>query len=177
MTTNIVKTIVCALSVSFSSVQADEMNKKKLKISDPEKAIKEDKWNSCAAIALGDGYSIILQFKPASEFLAEYYRRVMVFSGGDRVAKLSGSLQLMMNTGGRTHVLIYRHSDTEGKITHFTAEDQSSAQSVRLNKPDFEDPPKNSKKEYIGLISGEAYPLKFITPLIVSEKVARQKLK
>jgi hypothetical protein len=154
------------------------MEQKKLRIADPAQALKEDFWNPCASVALGDGYSVIMQFRHAHPMVAEYHRRVMIFSGGSRRGKLSGSLQLQMNFGGRTHILIYRHLDKEGTVTHVTFEArEGGAQSARLKEPDFEKPPEASKREYIGLISGEAYPLKFVTPLIVSEESARKKLK
>lgn len=67
-------------------------------------------------------------------------------------------------------------------MTHasFEARDEAPSgggKSVRLVDPDFERHPKTSRKEYVGLVSGEAYPLKFFTPLIVSRESARKKLK
>ncbi len=159
----------------------DGMEQKKLAINDPEKAFKEDFWNACSSIALGDGFSVALQFRRAHPLVAEYHRRVMVFAGDARRGGLSGSLQLRMNFGGRTQILVYRHLDANGRVTHvtFEARDEGLAggQSVRLVNPDFENPPQDSKREYVGLISGEAYPLKFVTPQIVSEESAREELK
>ncbi len=157
------------------------MDQKRLEIIDPEKALREDLWRPCAALAVGDGYSVLLQFRQAHPMVAEYQRRVMVFSGDDRRGGLSGALQLRMNFGGRTYLLVYRHLDAAGKVTHVTFEPRDEAitgvgQSIRLKDPDFERPPDATRKEYLGLISGEAYPLKFVPPLVVSEAMAREKL-
>lgn len=187
--------------VSFGSVSADErafvealkkrakdsltqaeyragMEQKKLAIADPETALRDPVWHPCAAVALGNGYSVMMQFRPAHPMVAEYHRRIMVFGGTERRASLIGSLQLKMNFGGRTHMLIYRHLDAKGKVSHVTFEAREGGkQTVRLQEPDFEDPPRNTRQEYVGLISGTAYPLKFCPPLIVSEATARTKLR
>ena len=74
-------------------------------------------------------------------------------------------------------MLVYRHVNSEGKVTHVTFEAREGGeQSIRLQNPDFEAPPEGSKREYVGLVSGEAYPLKFMTPMIVPEEVARRKM-
>lgn len=154
------------------------MEQKKLSIANPEKALEEEFWHPCASVALGDGYPAILQVRQAHPMVAEYHRRVMFFSGDARRGKLSGSLQLRMNFGGRTHILIYHHLDTDGNVTHVSFKAREGGeQSVMLAEPDFEIPPKDSNREYIGLTTGEAHPLKFATPLIVSEESAREKLK
>ena len=102
----------------------------------------------------------------------------MVVEGDARRGRLSAALQLDMNFGGRTHMLIYRHLDDLGNVSHATFEaKEGGEQTVRLNDPDFEKPLKDSKKEHISTISGEAYPLKFVTPLVVSEASARKKLR
>ena len=100
----------------------DGMEQKKLSLADPDQALKEDLWRPCASVALGDGYSVILQFRLAHPMVAEYQRRVMIFSGDARRGKLSGALQLRMNFGGCTHILIYRHLDKNGNVTHVTFE-------------------------------------------------------
>ena len=156
----------------------DGMEQKKLSISDPDQALREEFWKPCAAVALGDGYSVMMQFRQAHPMVAEYHRRVLIFAGGERRGRLGGALQLRMNFGGRTHMLIYRHLDKDGKATHVTFEAREGGeQSLRLIDPDFEKPPEDSKREYIGLISGAAYPLKFVKPTIVSEETAREKMK
>ena len=81
-----------------------------------------------------------------------------------------------MNFGGHTNILIYRHLDEDRKVTHVTFEArEGEEQPARLQEPEFADPPKDSKREYVGLVSGQAYPLNFMSPLIVSEETARTK--
>ncbi len=158
------------------------MDQKKLDIQNPEEALAEKRWKTCAAIGVGDGYSILLQFRQAHPLVAEYHRRVMVFGGTERQGKLLGALQLNMNFGGRTYIMIYRHLNQQGHVTHITfkARDESrmgSGQTIRLKDPDFENPLKGSESEYLGLVSGEAYPLKFVPPSVISEEKALEKMK
>lgn len=158
------------------------MEQRKLSIDDPDRALREKLWKPCASIAVGDGYSITLQFRQAHPMVAEYHRRVLVFSGSERRGVFNGALQLRMNFGGRTYIMIYRHLNADGRVTHlsFSARDEAPAalgQSIRLNDPDFEAPPREATREYVGLVSGEAYPLKFVSPLILSETLARQKMR
>ena len=159
----------------------DGMEQKQLHITNAEEAFREESWDTCSSIAIGDGYSVVMQFRQAHPLVAEYHRRALLFAGDERRGKLIGSLQLRMNFGGRTYIMLYRHLDKDGKVTHLSFEPRdevlTGGQSVRLVNPDFEEPPKSSKKEYVGLVSGEAYPLKFFTPLIVSEKSARERMK
>lgn len=165
------------LILALPSSAEDEMNKRKLNIKDADAALREKNWDSCSAIAVGNGYSVALQTKSAHPFLAEYFQRVLVFAGTARDGKLSGALQLRMNTGGRTHALLYRHLDKKGVPTHVSCEDRYGIQTFRLKDLDFEDAPETSKKEYLGTLSGEAYPLKFLTPVVLSEGDARKEIK
>lgn len=153
------------------------MNQKKLDLVDADQAFRADRWISCASIGVGDGYSIAMQFRQAHPIVAEYHRRVMVFAGDERRGKLAGALQLDMNFGGRTHILLYRHLDAGGRVTHLSFEPrdrQWDPQSIRLDDPDFQDPPAGSTKEYLGLVSGSAYPLKYFSPLVLPESEARK---
>ena len=150
---------------------------KKLDLVDADQAFREDRWISCASIGVGNGYSIAMQFRQAHPIVAEYHRRVMVFAGDDRRGKLAGALQLDMNYGGRTHILLYRHLDSDGRVTHLSFEPrdrQWDPQSIRLDNPGFQEPPEGSTKQYIGLVSGSAYPLKFISPLVLPESEAKK---
>ena len=160
----------------------DGMEQKKLSIPNPDDALREKGWRPCASIGVGDGYSVTLQFRQAHPMVAEYHRRVMIFSSQGRRGKYDGALQLRMNFGGRTYIMIYRHLNAEGEVTHvsFWPRDESlsgTMQSIRLTNPAFEEPPIGFQKEYIGLVTGESYPLKFVSPLILPEAVAAKKMR
>lgn len=155
----------------------DEGNPAVLKVNNAELAMQYKNWSSYSSVALGSGYSFVFQTKSAHEFLAEYFQRVFVFQGDGRSAKFSGALQLMMNTGGRTNVLVYRHMNDSGMVTHLTLEDRFGKQSIDLSEVELVDEvPVSTKGEYLGLLSGAAYPNKFITSQVVSEKEARKRL-
>jgi hypothetical protein len=57
------------------------MDQKKLSLEkdDVAGALREVLWETCSAIAVGDGYSVVLQTRQAHPIVAEYHRRVMVF--------------------------------------------------------------------------------------------------
>ena len=49
----------------------DGMEQRKLSIKDPEQALAEPLWKACAAIFLGGGYSVTMQFRQAPPMAAE----------------------------------------------------------------------------------------------------------
>jgi hypothetical protein len=75
------------------------------------------------------------------------------------------------------HVLLYRYLDAEGVPTHVSFEDRYGEQVIDLNKVDFVRVPEGSKREYVGTLSGAAFPYKFFTPPLLTEKEARRRLK
>ena len=85
-----------------------------------------------------------------------------------------GGVRLPMNTGGRTHVLLYRHVDEKGKVRFVTFQDRHGEQTIDLGKRDFfperDALPSGLKKEFVGTFSGEANPEKFMTPLVLPEE-------
>ena len=78
-------------------------------------------------------------------------------------------------------MLLYRHLDKKGQLQFVTFRDRYREQSINIPKRDFhpeEEPlPADLKKEFIGTFSGEAFPDKFFTPLLLSEQDAAKTLK
>ena len=157
----------------------DEMNQAELKVKNVGAAILHKDWNSFSSIALGDGNSFIFQTKRAHDFLAESFQRVFVFRGDSRRGEFAGALQLQMNTGGRTNVLVYRGLNKEGGVKLLIFEDRFGKQSIDLEKILFVDESEGTipNLEYLGLLSGEAYPNKFTSSIVLRESDARKKLK
>jgi len=175
------KAIVLLLLFSALNLYADdERNQSVLKLKDPEAALRDTQWYPSQAIAIGDFYSVAFLTKSAHPFLAEYYQRVFLFGGSARAGDFLQAFQLQMNTGGRTHMLLYRYIDEQGRVQFITFQDRYGEQSINIPKREFrsEKPlPTNLKKEFIGTFSGEAPPNKFLTPLVMPEPEATKQLK
>jgi len=172
---------VLAVFSTLTLLADDEANRAVLKLTDPLAALSDDNWRPTPAVAVGDFYSVAFQTKSAGGFTAEYFQRVFLFGGTARNGDFLQAFQLRMNTGGRTHVLLYRHVDEKGQLQFVTFQDRYGEQSINISKRDFhpegEALPANLKKEFVGTFSGEAFPEKFFTPLLLSEQDAVKKLK
>lgn len=159
----------------------DEVNQAVLKLKDPLGAFNDDKWRSNQPVAVGDFYSVAFLTKSAGGFTAEYFQRVFLFGGTARNGEFLQAFQLRMNTGGRTHMLLYRHLDAKGQLQFVTFLNRYGEQTINIPKRDFhpegEVLPANLKKEFIGTFSGEAFPDKFFTPLLMPEQDATKGLK
>ena len=173
------KTLLFPALLAFSMWTAfadDEGNRAILKLKDPQAALADDKWKPNQSVAVGDFYSVAFLTKHAGGFTAEYFQRVFLFGGTARNGAFLQAFQLQMNTGGRTHVLLYRHLDDKGQLQFVTFHDRFGEQTINIPKRDFhserEPLPANLKKEFICTFSGEAFPDKFFTPLILSEQDA-----
>lgn len=171
----LIRIIFCILAAA-NCIAADDANQHILSGIDCEVAMRDSKWSSVGAIGVGDGFSLSLQTQPAHSFLAEYFQRVFLFSGSKCDGKFVAAFQLRMNTGGRTHVLLYRILNQSGSVIGVSFLDRYGEQVIDLVNMCFADPTSLlsgfSKKEYLGLVSGEAYPLKFITSIVITEDTA-----
>jgi hypothetical protein len=78
-------------------------------------------------------------------------------------------------------MLLSRHLDAKGQLRFVTFLDRYGEQTSNIPERDFhregEELPANLKKEFIRTVSGEAFPDKFITPLLMPEQDATKKLK
>ena len=143
----------------------------------PIKALNPIEWESAGPVAVGDGYSIILQTRHSHPFLAEYDQRLFVFSGDERTGKLEGIIDLHANTGGRTHLLAYSFRDPAvGMFIQF--EDRFGDHALDLKDLKYEPYyPKIRQKDgikFIGTFSKDAPPLKFIPPHLLPEAQSRE---
>ena len=125
------------------------------------------KWDSVGPIAISDGYSIEIQTRPAHPFLAEYDQRVVVYGGDARNGTRRGMIPLHMNTGGRTYLEIERATTPDNKPLVLLT-DRYGTDIIQLNDLSRslyaqEDILPNERRR-IGIVSGEAYPNKFIAP-------------
>ena len=135
-------------------------------------------WDSSGPVAVGNGYSLQLQTRPAHPLgMAEYDQRVVVFGGTARSGKELATLELPMNTGGRTRVLLYRsQADTNKVILRDRYGDCVLDLTALRVEPavagDPEHPLFAGTLSFLGTLSAEAYPLKFIPAGVVSEREA-----
>ena len=151
-----------------------------LKLKDPIAELNDKQWDGHPAVAVGDFYSISFLTKHAGGFTAEYFQRVFLFGGSARNGDFIQAFQLRMNTGGRTHMLLYRHLDEKGQLQFVTFQDRFSKQMIDIAKRGFHkngELPATLKTEFVGTFSGEALPAKFFTPLVMPEQESLKRLK
>lgn len=125
------------------------------------------------AIAVGHGYSINIDAKPIHPFLAEYDQWVSIYGGHPRVGEHLGTLKIPTNTGGRVRigvfvpkdlrkpeiVLLQRHYLTRINLkTRKIAGKEFLGIEEREQSSAWKDP----TLKFLGWISGESSPVKFI---------------
>jgi len=143
----------------------------------PERGWAPWKWESSGPVAVGNNYSIELLTRTAHVFLAEYDQRLVIYGGTPREGEKRGTIDLHMNTGGRTHILLYLTPSQDGDFV--ILKDRFGTYRVNLGtlrieeQSGQENPGKNI---FIGTMSGEAYPLKFVPSSVWSEVEASKKM-
>lgn len=124
-------------------------------------------WESVGPLAISDGYSIVVQTRSAHPFLAEYDQRLIVYGGNARNGKKKGTVPLHMNTGGRTYLEIDRAIDPNNNPLVLISDRYGTdvIQLSTLSQSQFAKTDMQIRnRQRIGIISGEAYPNKFIAP-------------
>lgn len=133
------------------------------------------KWDSSGPIAIGDHYSVELLTRPASMIgMAEYDQRLVLYGGTEREGDELGTIDLHMNTGGRTHVLLYRIADEKGGLLLVDRFGQH-----RLDLKEIKYEPYYEKQIdtilFLGTVSDESYPLKFVPTNVWNENESKKK--
>jgi len=130
----------------------------------PERGWAPWKWEQSGPVAIGNNYSIELLTRTAHPFLAEYDQRLIIYGGTERVGKKLATIDLHTNTGGRTSVEVY----ADGRETIYLKDrfgthaiDLDTLTVTMLFKADL-----SAESSFIGVFSGESYPLKFIPAAI-----------
>lgn len=138
-------------------------------------------WSRGGPVAVGDGYSIELMTRCSSPIgMAEYDQRLEVYGGTTRKGDSLGTVDLFPNTGGRTHSLVYTYTGDNGHRMaqiqdRYGIEDIDLVARVVTNHAGGDNTSRSGvsphpKRVYVGTYSGEAYPLKFVPPAILSEQ-------
>ncbi len=135
----------------------------------------EDGWNGGGIIGVGDGYSVQLLTCCSSPVgMAEYDQKLEVYAGDSRNGKLTGTVDLHPNTGGRTHVKLYTLKGEDGKrrvvlVGNFGdcevhLETRTVSQGAGTKKTSAV-----SESIFLGTWSAEAQPFKFIPASVPME--------
>lgn len=125
------------------------------------------------AIAVGHGYSINIDAKPIHPFLAEYDQWVSIYGGHPRVGEHLATLKIPANTGGRVRIGVFVPKDLRKPeivllqrhyLTRINLETRSIESKEFLGYEEREKSGawKDPKLRFLGWISGESYPVKFI---------------
>ncbi len=131
-------------------------------------------WDSSGPVAVGNHYSLELQTRLAHPLgMAEYDQRVIIYGGTARDGKELATLDLPMNTGGRTRILLYRSLADARKII---LRDRYGDHVLDLTSLRLEPFVKGALEHplFLGTLSAEAFPLKFIPASVISEHEANK---
>ncbi len=134
-------------------------------------------WESSGPVAVGNNYSIELLTRTAHLFLAEYDQKIIVYGGTERQGEKKGAIKLHMNTGGRTHIMIYSAAKSDHQIVILL--DRFGMHEINITEMNVETFSKTASVDnmvFIGTWSGESYPLKFIPPCVWPENTSGNKL-
>jgi hypothetical protein len=143
----------------------------------PERGWAPWKWESSGPVAVGGNYSVELLTRTAHVFLAEYDQRLVVFGGTERNGEKKGTVELQMNTGGRTHIMIYSAISKTSQLVLLKDRFGISRIDLKNMKRESELASEStSNYTFIGTVSGEAYPLKFVPVSIWSEVESLKKI-
>jgi len=119
------------------------------------------KWESSGAVAIGDGYSVVLHTRTAHPWLAEYDQRLELFAGSRRDGRRLGVVDLNMNTGGRTDVRLYFGHVNKRPIVQLS--DRFGDQAIDVLAQELvQGSSESPDRRFIGTFSEESYPLKFV---------------
>jgi hypothetical protein len=131
-------------------------------------------WDSSGPVAVGAHYALELQTRPANLLgMAEYDQRVVIYGGTARSGKELATIDLPMNTGGRTHILVYRSLADANKVV---LRDRYGDHVLDLTALRVEPFVKGALEHplFLGTLSERAFPLKFIPAGVVSEQEAKK---
>lgn len=143
--------------------------------------LRSEDWSKGGVVSVGDDFAIQLLTRCSSPLgMAEYDQRLQVYRKAPRNGRSLGVVDLFPNTGGRTHTLIYTYVTTDGQ-RRVQIQDRYGIEDVDLNTVSVTnhfggdhnsrsrvDP--EPSRNYVGTYSGESYPLRFISPSVLSEQ-------
>lgn len=166
-------TTVLTIALSLSSFAQTDGEAKRLEIDDVQAALSSPDWNSFGGVGLTGPISFVYQIRSASELQVEYFQRVLFFMEHKGRGIYVGALELRMNTGGETYVLVYQHKNENGDTVGVSFEDRYGKQYIDLQNMEFSTLGGKLATEYLGVLNGGSLPLRFESDSALPEKAAR----
>lgn len=125
-------------------------------------------WQSSGVVAVGEGYSVEFLTRRAHPWLAESDQKAELYGGTAREGDKLATIELDMNTGGRTRVQLYfGHADGAPIIQlsdRFGDQFIDARARERIHRKLV-----LKDRQFLGTFSGEAYPRKFVPASVLPE--------
>ncbi len=107
-------------------------------------------------------WSVILEERPVHPFLAEYDYRLQVFYSEDRYGEYRGTVDLVINPGGRTFLCLYSlTAANRAPLLEVADRLETSIVDLQAHRR-LPRAPKGYKRRFVGAFVEEAYPLRFV---------------
>lgn len=120
-------------------------------------------------VAISPIWSIVLEEKPLNPILAEYGYRLLVYASGDRDGEYRGTVDLIINAGGRTYLCLYMLS-VPRRLPLLEVDDRVETSIVDLTGARrLESAPSGYRRRFLGAFVEEAYPLRFVSAAITPD--------
>ncbi len=119
-------------------------------------------WRTVGPVAISPLWSVSLEERPAHPFLAEYYYRLQVFYSQDRYGEYRGTVDLVINPGGRTFLCLYALTAAD-RAPLLEVADRMETSIVDLQGlRRLRDTPPGYERHFVGAFVEEAQPLRFV---------------
>ncbi len=121
-----------------------------------------DFWRTVGPVAISPWWSVILEERPVHPFLAEYDYRLQVFYSEDRYGEYRGTVDLVINPGGRTFLCLYSlTAANRAPLLEVADRLETSIVDLQAHRR-LPRAPKGYKRRFVGAFVEEAYPLRFV---------------
>ncbi len=111
-------------------------------------------------------WSVVLEEKQLNPVLAEYDYRLLIYASGDRDGEYRGTVNLVINPGGRTYLCLYMLTAPR-RLPLLQVDDRVETSVVNLvTARRIPEVPPGYHREFLGAFVEEAYPLRFVSAAI-----------
>lgn len=117
-------------------------------------------------VAISPMWSVVLEEKQLNPVLAEYDYRLLIYASGDRDGEYRGTVNLVINPGGRTYLCLYMLTAPR-RLPLLQVDDRVETSVVNLvTARRIPEVPPGYHREFLGAFVEEAYPLRFVSAAI-----------
>lgn len=121
-----------------------------------------DVWATVGPVAISPRWSVLLEERSIHPFLAEYDYRLQVFFSEERYGEYRGTVDLVINPGGRTFLCLYSLTAADRPPLLEVADRVETSivdLQARRRLPSI---PLGYERQFVGAFVEEAQPLRFV---------------